>query len=109
MKKNKDSYAGLRGENSKCKMCWGWGLWGIGDNCQMGPMDFRDGSPTIKCPECGAGNRKEYWLTAEGKLIYVRNITDEHLKNIVKHLDERGDKDTKARRLIEKEVKRRKK
>lgn len=38
----------------KCNTCWGFGLWGIGDACPMGPMDASDGMPTKACPECGA-------------------------------------------------------
>lgn len=38
----------------KCKTCYGYGLWGIGQACPMGPMDASDGLPTKPCPECGA-------------------------------------------------------
>ena len=41
-------------KNKKCKTCWGYGFWVIGDACPMGPLDASDGFPTIKCPECGA-------------------------------------------------------
>ena len=94
---------------NKCKTCYGYGIWAIGDPCPVGPMDFKDGVPTKKCPECGSGNIKEYWQKLSGELIYVKNITDEHLEKIVEHLNKRGDKSTKARKLIEKEVKRRQK
>ncbi len=39
---------------AKCKTCYGYGMWGIGDACPMGPMDASDGLPTKPCPECGA-------------------------------------------------------
>ena len=38
----------------KCKTCYGYGIWAIGDPVPMGPMDAEDGCPTKKCPECGA-------------------------------------------------------
>ncbi len=107
--KIKDPYAALRKARSNCKTCWGYGLWAVGDACPMGPMDFSDGSPTKKCPECGAGSRRNMWKTSDGLVIPVKELTPAHLKNIVKHIDERGDKKTKARRMIEKEVKRREK
>ena len=34
--------------------CYGFGLWAIGDASPMGPMDAKDGMPTLKCPECGS-------------------------------------------------------
>ena len=43
---------------TKCKTCYGYGLWAIGDPCPMGPMDAGDGMPTKKCPECGRGGKK---------------------------------------------------
>ncbi len=42
----------------KCSMCQGFGFWAIGDPSPMGPMDYGDGYPTKKCPECGAGGKK---------------------------------------------------
>lgn len=42
---------------NKCKTCFGLGLWAIGDPSPMGPMDFSDGMPTKKCPECGKGGK----------------------------------------------------
>ena len=38
----------------KCKTCFGYGLWGIGEPSPMGRMDAEDGIPTIPCPECKA-------------------------------------------------------
>jgi len=38
----------------KCKTCYGYGLWAIGDKVPMGYMDADDGCPTIECPECKA-------------------------------------------------------
>lgn len=38
----------------KCSTCNGYGLWSFGDPSPMGEMDANDGTPTIKCPECGA-------------------------------------------------------
>lgn len=38
----------------KCDKCYGYGLWGVGDACPMGPCDASDGLPTIPCPKCGA-------------------------------------------------------
>jgi hypothetical protein len=54
------SYKGSRtitldlGKEKKCNTCEGFGLWGMGDPCPIGPMDASDGMPTIACPECGA-------------------------------------------------------
>ena len=42
-----------------CKTCYGYGLWALGDNSPMGRMDANDGTPTVKCPECGA-NANDY-------------------------------------------------
>ena len=38
----------------KCKTCYGFGMWAIGEPCPMGEMDAREGYPTLECPECGA-------------------------------------------------------
>jgi hypothetical protein len=38
----------------KCTICRGFGLWGVGDKSPMGPMDARDGCPTVECPKCHA-------------------------------------------------------
>ncbi len=46
----------LEKKGNKCKTCWGYGLWAIGDPCPMGPMDSH-GCPSKKCPECGAGGK----------------------------------------------------
>jgi len=45
-------------KEKKCKTCYGFGFWAIGSPSPMGPMDASDGMPTKKCPECGAGGRK---------------------------------------------------
>lgn len=108
MKKQKDDYAELRKKRKNCKTCYGYGLWAIGDPCPVGPMDFGDGSPVKVCPECGAGERKNTWTTLEGLIIPVKDLTDSHLKNIVKHIDTRKEGKTAIRKMIEKEVKRRK-
>jgi len=42
----------------KCSKCYGYGLWAIGDSCPMGPLDYKDGCPNKKCPECGSGGRQ---------------------------------------------------
>lgn len=42
---------------SKCKFCFGYGLWGIGDPCPIGPSDAASRLfPTVACPECGANS-----------------------------------------------------
>ena len=41
-------------KEKKCKTCYGYGLWAIGEPIPMGPIDAGDGMPTKKCPECGA-------------------------------------------------------
>jgi len=41
-------------KNNQKECCYGFGLWAIGDACPMGPMDAKDGMPTIACPECGS-------------------------------------------------------
>ena len=43
----------------KCKTCYGFGLWAIGDPTPMGPLDAEDGCPTIACPECKANANKK--------------------------------------------------
>ncbi len=79
----------LRKPNSKCKTCWGYGLWAIGDPCPMGPLDFSDGAPVKVCPECGAGGKPEpIWTTLKGKKIPVSKIKDDHLLNIITHLED---------------------
>lgn len=44
-------------EVKSCKTCYGFGLWAIGPPSPMGPLDFRDGMPTKKCPECSRGGK----------------------------------------------------
>ena len=44
-------------EKNKCSMCHGYGLWSIGDASPMGRMDYEDGCPSKKCPECGKGGK----------------------------------------------------
>lgn len=39
-----------------CETCRGHGLWGFGDPSPMDSMDAANGSPTTKCPECGAND-----------------------------------------------------
>ncbi len=39
----------------KCDVCWGYGLWAVGDAVPMGPIDFMDRLPNKKCPKCGSG------------------------------------------------------
>ena len=46
---SKEEYKRL---NKEASCCYGFGLWAIGDACPMGPMDARDGMPTIPCPVC---------------------------------------------------------
>ena len=41
-------------EQEKCRTCWGYGLWAIGDPVPMGRLDAGSGFPTIACQECGA-------------------------------------------------------
>ena len=41
--------------SKKCNTCWGYGLWAIGDEVPMGPIDYEDGEANKKCPECGPG------------------------------------------------------
>lgn len=43
---------------NECSICMGYGLWAVGDPCPMGPMDYADGCPNKKCPECGRGGTK---------------------------------------------------
>ena len=99
----KDDYTELRNKRKHCGTCWGYSLWAIGDPCPMGPMDYRDGSPTKKCPECGAGVRKNTWTTLDGLVIPVKDLTNAHLKNIVRDIK----KCKVPSKMIEKEVKRR--
>jgi hypothetical protein len=44
-------------EKAKCNICYGYGLWTVGDPSPMGPMDYADGCPSKKCPECGKGGK----------------------------------------------------
>jgi hypothetical protein len=62
----------------KCKTCYGYGIWAIGEPRGVGPMDASDGVPTKKCPECGAG--PPYWRTAEGKIIPMKPDHEEAFK-----------------------------
>ena len=41
--------------SEKCDICWGYGLWAVGDQVPMGPIDYMDGLPNKKCPKCGSG------------------------------------------------------
>ncbi len=107
--KNKDDYAELRAKRDNCKTCYGYGLWAVGEACPMGPLDYSDGCPTSKCPECGAGVRKNTWRTTSGLVVPIRKLSENHLKNIMLHLDERKEGDTPVRKMMEKEVKRREK
>jgi len=96
-------------DKGKCKTCYGFGLWAIGDASPMGPMDAADGMGTIPCPECGASanpikRKKNVWTTVNGEVIPVKKLSDEHLKNIVLYLIEND----WHNEMIEKEVKRRK-
>jgi len=43
---------------AKCNTCYGFGIWAVGDQSPMGPMDYSDGCPNKPCPECGAGGNK---------------------------------------------------
>ncbi len=110
-KKNKDDYAELREKIKKqgnCETCWGYGLWAIGQPVPMGQIDFADGMPANLCLECNSGARNT-WKVADGLVLPIEQLTDGHLKNIVLHLDERKEEDTPVRRMMEGEVKRRKK
>jgi len=40
--------------DGSCSRCFGFGLWAWGDASPMGKIDAGDGTPTIRCPECGA-------------------------------------------------------
>lgn len=67
-----------------CKTCYGYGLWKIGDPAPLGPIDFSDGTEGQTCPECGAtGKHKDYWRTLDGKIIYIKRLTNNHLDNII--------------------------
>jgi len=69
---------------NKCKTCYGYGIWKVGDPVGIGPIDFMDGVEGKKCPECGAsGKIEDYWKTLNGKVIYIGHLTDNHLKNII--------------------------
>ena len=52
--KAKDYYKLSDKAKKEIGCCYGFGLWAIGDATPMGPMDARDGMPTVKCPTCGA-------------------------------------------------------
>ena len=45
-------------EEGSCQTCYGYGMWAIGLEAPMGPMDGGapggGGMPTKPCPECGA-------------------------------------------------------
>jgi hypothetical protein len=94
-------------DKNNCLFCYGFGIWKIGTPSPVGPIDFEDGVPTKKCPECGSGDPKDYWRTLEGKLIYKKNLSDAHLKNILIHLNTRKEGKTRVRKMIEREIKRR--
>jgi len=96
-------------KNKKCKTCFGLGVWSVGDPVGVGPMDAADGVPTNPCPECGAG--PPYWKTAEGKIIPITHLEDDHLVNIIQHIKDRQKitkiKETNLLKLMIKEQKRR--
>jgi len=74
----------------KCKTCYGYGFWAIGDPCPMGPIDFSDGCPTTECQECGMGGPPEnYWKTLDGRIIPIKALTDGHLAKIIIHIKKR--------------------
>ena len=53
-------------KKTKCKTCYGYGMWAWGDASPMGPIDASEGTPTISCPECGAKKPKhtsKAWYT----------------------------------------------
>ena len=39
----------------KCDVCWGYGLWALGDAVPMEPIDFMGGLPNKKYSKCGSG------------------------------------------------------
>lgn len=107
VQKYKRNYIFLR----KCSTCNGFGLWAIGDPSPMGGMDAADGCPVKKCPECGAnGIPKNTWRTLDGRYIPIKELEDDHLKNIIKHIKERklGKIDEKILKKMLAERKRRK-
>jgi hypothetical protein len=73
-------------------------------------MDAADGCATIPCPICKSnGIPKNSWRTLEGKYIPIKKLSDDHLKNIIKHIKERKrDEDAKILAKMLAEYKRRK-
>jgi hypothetical protein len=65
-----------KNEGTKCDKCYGYGWWPIGDLVPLGPMDGSDFGPaSVKCPWCGAGNKKndKYKLLLKAKLDMEKN------------------------------------
>lgn len=75
----KKSLSGRR-NMSKCNTCWGHGLWA--DGLPMGPIDAKDGMPTIECPECNADDNPSYIESNETKMEeFVKDIKKCLFKN----------------------------
>ncbi len=53
-------------KDKACKTCYGYGFWPDG-TAPMGPIDAKDGMPTIACPECkaNANPRTNIWVDKE--------------------------------------------
>ena len=57
----------------KCGMCYGHGLWAMGDHAPMGDLDALEGYPTIACPECGANANPDSFCAEPVEFAYVAN------------------------------------
>ena len=99
-------------KEKKCKTCNGYGLWAVGDPSPMGLMDYSDGCPTKKCPECKMGGKVNelLWRSLDGRIVPISKLTKSHLKNIIKHIKARDKekKETKLLNLMIKELNKRK-
>ena len=64
--------------NKKCKLCYGYGFWPIGDLIPIGEIDSQDwGNKCIQCPFCGKGfvktGEKYKYLLKQKKIIEKKN------------------------------------
>lgn len=49
----------------KCKTCYGYGLWAVGEPNPVTLMDVNVGMPTLRCPGCGKDSNPVKKVTQE--------------------------------------------
>lgn len=66
-------------KQQKCKTCYGYGMWAWGNYVGMGPLDAKDGMPTVECHECHANANP---IVRRGKVMSRKDIA----KNLKKRI-----------------------